>query len=59
MIAAVGQALQNVIGWVGEVVTSILAEGDLNALLPVFAISVGVSLLLVGVKIIRKICYGA
>lgn len=60
MITAVGDALTAVIGWVGNVVTAITTStGALYALLPVFAISIGVSLLLVGVKIIRRICYGA
>ena len=60
MIAAVGSALTSVIGWVGEVVTALIgAEGQLKDLLPLLAIGIGVSALMLGVKAIRSFAWGA
>lgn len=60
MIAAIGNALNSVLGWVGTVISALTTSGgNLNALLPVFAITVGVSLVLLGISIVRKLCYGA
>lgn len=60
MINAIGSALTSVIGWVGEVITALVGDnGALNALLPVFAITVGISLLLFGVRVVRNLTYGA
>lgn len=60
MLAAVTTALTSVIGWVGTVVTAITAEtGELSALLPLFAVNIGISALLFGIKAIRSITWGA
>ena len=60
MLEAVGTALTNVLGWVGEVVSSLTAaEGDLSALLPLFAIGIGVSVFMFAMKAIRKVTWGA
>lgn len=56
-MTAVGQALTTVIGWVGDVVTA-LTTGELAALLPLFAIGISISALLLGVKIIRSFTWG-
>lgn len=58
VLAAVGNAVTEVIGWGGEVLTAIMS-GELTALLPVFAIGIAVSVVLFGVKLVRKICWGA
>ena len=60
MLSAVTSAVTQMISWVGSVVTALVGEnGALNDLLPIFAIGISVSILLVAVKIIRKVCYGA
>lgn len=60
MIAAVTAALTTVIGWVGTVVTALTgAEGQLAGLLPLLAIGVAVSALMLGVKAIRSFAWGA
>lgn len=60
MIEAVGTALTNVLGWVGEVVSALTtAEGSLGALLPLFAIGIGASLFMFAMKAIRKVTWGA
>lgn len=60
MLEAVTSGLTTVIGWVGTVVTSLTTEaGDLNALLPLLAIGVAVSALMLGIKAIRSFIWGA
>lgn len=58
MLDAVTSALTDVIGWVGTVVTSI-TTGQLASLLPLFAIGIGISVLLFGIRAIRSIVWGA
>lgn len=60
MIEAVTSALGTVIGWIGTVITSITgAEGQLNELLPLFAIGIAISALLFGIKAIKSVIWGA
>lgn len=60
MTAAVTAALSTVIGWVGTVVTALTGEaGQLAALLPLLAIGIAVSALMLGVKAIRSFAWGA
>lgn len=60
MLAAVTSGLTEVIGWVGAVVTALTAEtGALNDLLPLLAIGVAVSALMLGIKAIRSFIWGA
>lgn len=60
MIAAVTSALSTVIGWCGTVITALVdsTDGDLNALLPLFAVGIAISALLFGIKAIRAIVWG-
>lgn len=59
MVAAVTEALTTVIGWVGTVITALTGEsGELAGLLPLFAIGVAISALLLGVKVIRSFTWG-
>lgn len=60
MLEAVTSALTTVIGWVGSVVTALTsAEGQLNELLPLLAVGVAVSALMLGFKAIRSAIWGA
>ena len=60
MIDAVTTALGTVISWVGTVVTALTSStGDLAGLLPLLAIGVAVSALMLGVKAIRSFAWGA
>lgn len=58
MIAAVTDALSEMIGMIGSVITAVLS-GSMSALLPVFAIGIAASVVLFGVHVIRKVCWGA
>lgn len=60
MLEAVTSALTTVIGWVGTVVTSLVgAEGQLADLLPLLAVGVAVSALMLGIKAIKSFIWGA
>lgn len=60
MLTAVTSALGTVIEWVGSVITELTGtSGALRELLPLFAIGLAVSVLMVSMKIIRKITWGA
>lgn len=60
LMNAVTTALGDVIGWVGTVVTALVTDtGKLNALLPLLAVGVAVSALMLGVKAIKSFIWGA
>lgn len=60
MLEAVTSGVTTVIGWVGTVVDSIVTtEGDLAALLPLFAIGIAISAILFGIKAIKSVIWGA
>lgn len=60
MLDAVTTSLGTVIDWVGTVVTALTTtEGDLSALLPLLAIGISVSALMLGIKAIRSFAWGA
>lgn len=60
MLEAVTSGLTTVIGWVGAVVDALVTtEGDLSALLPLLAIGVAVSALMLGIKAIKSFIWGA
>lgn len=60
MLEAVTSALTTVIGWVGTVVTALTGEsGALNELLPLLAIGVAISALMLGIKAIKSFIWGA
>lgn len=59
-ITAIGSGLTSVIGWFGDVITALVtSEGALNPLLGVFAIGIGVSIVMVVVKVVRRFSWGA
>lgn len=60
MLAAVTSGITTVIGWVGTVITALVGEsGDFKELLPLFAIGIAVSAILLGVKIVKSVVWGA
>lgn len=60
MISALGSAFSQMITWVGNFITALTdSEGALNGLLPLFAIGIAISLVMVCVKIVRKVVWGA
>ena len=60
MMEAVTTALATVIDWVGTVVTALTGEaGELNALLPLMAIGIAISALMLGVKAIKSFAWGS
>lgn len=60
MLEAVTNGLGTVITWVGTVVDALVtAEGALAELLPLLAIGVAVSALMLGIKAIRSFIWGA
>lgn len=59
MMNAVTDSLGTVIEWVGTVVTAIVTtEGELNALLPLLAVGISISALMLGVKAIKSFAWG-
>lgn len=57
---AVTTALGTVLDWMGTVVTSLTsAEGELNPLLAMFAVGIAISAVLLGVRIVRSLVWGA
>lgn len=60
MLEAIGSALGEVIKWVGQVLTALIStDGALSALLPLLAVGVAVSALMLGIKAIRSFIWGA
>ena len=60
MLTAVTNALGTVIDWCGTVISSITdTSGDLKELLPLFAVGIAISVVFLGVKVIRSIVWGA
>ena len=60
MLAAVTSAISTVIDWVASVVSALVgADGALKELLPLFAIGVAISAVLLGIKVIRGLIWGA
>jgi hypothetical protein len=58
LLDTIGSTLTQVIAWIGQVVTAI-TSGALAPLLPVLCIAIGVSAVLLVIKIVRKMCWGA
>lgn len=60
MMEAVTSALAVVIQWVGTVVNALTtSNGQLSALLPLLAVGVAISALMLGVKAIKSFIWGA
>ena len=60
MLNAVTTGITTVISWVSTVVTALVGEsGALKELLPLFAIGVAISAVMLGIKVIRGLIWGA
>lgn len=60
MLDAVTSGMSSVLSWVGSVITALTSSnGALNALLPLFAIGIAISAVLLGIKIIKSVVWGA
>lgn len=63
MWTAVTTAFGSIISMVGDFLTALISPAtggaDLTALLPLFAVGISISLVLVAVRIVRKITWGA
>lgn len=60
MLEAVTSGISTVIDWVGTVVTALVGtDGALKELLPLFAIGVAISAIMLGIKVVRGMIWGA
>lgn len=60
MLDAVSSAIPTVLSWCGTVFQSLLDSGGaLNALLPLFAVGIAISAVMLGVKLTRSFIWGA
>lgn len=60
MLESVTSGLTTAIGWVGTVIDALVTtEGELAALLPLFGITIAISALMLGIKVIRGFTWGA
>lgn len=59
MIAKVGESLTTVIGWCGDVISAVTAsDGALAELLPLWAVGVAISALMLGIRVMRGFAWG-
>lgn len=59
MLEAVTTSLTTVISWVGDVVSALVStDGELSALLPLMAIGISISALMLGIKAIKSFAWG-
>lgn len=64
MVAQISTAIGNVLSWIGKVITALTdttsaTPGVLTPLLPLFAIGIAVSAVLLGIKMIKSVVWGA
>lgn len=60
MLAQVTSGITTVIGWVATTVNALVGEsGQLAELAPLFAIGISISAILLGVKIVKSVVWGA
>lgn len=60
MLQAVTDGISQVITWIGTVITALTSSsGELNSLLPLFAVGIAVSAILLGIKMIKSVVWGA
>lgn len=60
MLEAVTSGITTVISWIGSVLDALLTtEGELSPLLPLLAVGVAISAILLAIKVIRGIIWGA
>lgn len=60
MLDAVTSAISTVITWIGSFITALTSTtGALYPLLPLFAVGIAISAVLLGVKIVKSVVWGA
>lgn len=60
MFTKMGPVFTQILDWIGEVVTALTAtDGALGGLQELFLLGIGISVVMVAVKLIRKITWGA
>lgn len=63
MLQAVTDAITSVLTWIGTFIDALVTGGStpgaLNALLPLFAVGIAISAVLLGVKIVKSVVWGA
>ena len=60
MLSHVTSGITTVIGWIGTVLGAIVGEtGELTQLGPLFAIGISISAIMLGIKVVRGIVWGA
>lgn len=60
MLASITDALSTVISWFGTVMDAIIGtDGALNDAWPLLAVGIAISLVLLGIKVVRKFAWGA
>lgn len=63
LMTEVTSAISTVISWIGSVIQALVGNGEtpgtLGALLPLFAVGIAISAVLLGVKIIKSVVWGA
>lgn len=60
LLDAVGDALGKILEWIGTFLTALLSTtGVLNPLLVLFAVGIAVSVVLLSVKIVKRLVWGA
>lgn len=60
MLASVTSGITTVIGWIGTVLNAIVgSDGALSELAPLFAIGISISAIMLGIKVVRGIVWGA
>lgn len=57
-MGAIAETMPDVLGWIGDVVDALLT-GELAALLPLVAIGIVVSVVMLGIRVIRSFTWGA
>lgn len=60
LLDAVGAGITTVIGWVGTVIDALVTSGgELSELLPLFAVGISISAIMLGCRIVRSFTWGA
>lgn len=59
ILGDVGTGLTQVIDWIGQVIDALVgADGALGAIWPLVGISIGISIILFGIKVMRGFTWG-
>lgn len=60
MLESITSTLSTVISWFGTVMEAIIgSDGALNDAWPLLAVGIAISLVLLGIKVVRKFAWGA